>query len=311
MAGRTDTGLGQLQLAVVTATDPTVMAKILVRRGRVRYFIHRRPTEALADLERALPGLRAADELVWEARALNLVGLSALALGRAEHAARAVESAERIFVQEGQVVEAVVTLHNRGQSPAARGDLPSALRLYDAAAEGYATSGKTRRDSSTTSAKRCWPWGWPTRHGPGETLRGQRIAAGRRRGGAVAQPVDGRAGRRSRSGSRERNPRASAVPAPAPGVVGAASELAALLARREGGAGGRRLAEELPSWQRTGRAQLRGSRGRVAAGRAGSGCCRSRQRVRAPRAGRRVPTPAVCAGPGNRLARARPRARPP
>ena len=68
---------------------------------------------------------------MWEARTLNLVGLSGLALGRGEPAARAVESAERIFVMQGQAMEAVVTLHNRGYIAYCRGDLPSALRLYD------------------------------------------------------------------------------------------------------------------------------------------------------------------------------------
>ena len=77
-----------------------------------------------------------------EARTLNLIGLCHLALGHAERAAAAVESAERLFVTEGQHVESVVTLHNRGRIAYCRGDLPAALRLYDEAAERYAALGE-------------------------------------------------------------------------------------------------------------------------------------------------------------------------
>ena len=246
MAGRTGTGLDQLQLAVVTATDPTVMAKILVRRGHVRYFIHRRPTEALADLERALPGLRAADEHVWEARALNLVGLSALALGRAEHAARAVESAERIFVQEGQAVEAVVTLHNRGFIAYCSGDLPSALRLYDAAAEGYANLGE---DTSRLFIDQCEALLAVGLAHEAVALANLCVANGSLPAAVEAELLLSL----SMAELAEDDPAAAAVSATRARQLFRRqqrewwvlrSELAALLARREGGAGGRRLAEE-------------------------------------------------------------------
>jgi tetratricopeptide (TPR) repeat protein len=142
MAGRTESGLDQLGRAFASATDPVAAAKILMRRGHIRYFVLLKPQEALADLERALPRLRATDEHVWEARTLNLIGLCHLALGHAERAAAAVESAERLFVTEGQHVESVVTLHNRGRIAYCRGDLPAALRLYDEAAERYAALGE-------------------------------------------------------------------------------------------------------------------------------------------------------------------------
>ena len=96
------------------------------------------PRDALDDLTRALPRLRAAGERVWEARTLNLMGLSHLALGHADRAAREVEEAERIYGEEGQLVESVVTLHNRGSIAFCQGNLPLALRLYDEAAERYA-----------------------------------------------------------------------------------------------------------------------------------------------------------------------------
>ena len=101
------------------------------------------PREALADLERALPRLRAAGEHVWEARTLNLIGLCHLALGHAERAAAAVESAERIFVMEGQHVESVVTLHNRGRH-----------RLLPAATCPPPCACTTRRPSGTPPSAR-------------------------------------------------------------------------------------------------------------------------------------------------------------
>jgi CHAT domain-containing protein len=142
MAGRTEPGLDQLGRAIDLATDPVAAAKILMRRGHVRYFVLLQPQRALTDLERALPLLREAHEHVWEARTLNLIGLSHLALGDAERAAAAVQSAERLFVMEGQDVESVVTLHNRGRIAYCSGDLPTALRLYDEAAERYAALGE-------------------------------------------------------------------------------------------------------------------------------------------------------------------------
>ena len=59
MAGRTAAGLGQLQRAIASVTDPVMAAKILVRRSHIRYFVLLEPTEALDDLELALPGFSA------------------------------------------------------------------------------------------------------------------------------------------------------------------------------------------------------------------------------------------------------------
>ena len=138
LAGRTAAGLEQLDRAVASVADPVVAAKILVRRSYVRYQLLGQPREALDDLALALPRLRAAGDRVWEARTLNLMGLSHMALGQADRAAAAVEEAERIYGEEGQLVESVVTLHNRGGIAFCQGNLPLALRLYDDAAERYA-----------------------------------------------------------------------------------------------------------------------------------------------------------------------------
>ena len=135
LAGRTAAGLEQFQRAIASVADPVMAAKILVRRSYVRYQLLGQPGEALDDLELALPRLRAAGERVWEARTLNLMGVSHMSLGQAARAAAAVEEAERIYEEEGQLVESVVTLHNRGMIAFCQGNLPLALRLYDEAAD--------------------------------------------------------------------------------------------------------------------------------------------------------------------------------
>ncbi len=108
-----------------------------MRRGHVRYFFLARPVDALDDLNRALSEFRRADERVWVARTLNVAGRSHLALGDGRAAARCVREADAIFSSEGQVVESLITLHNRGGIAFCEGDLPLALRLYDEAAERY------------------------------------------------------------------------------------------------------------------------------------------------------------------------------
>jgi CHAT domain-containing protein len=138
LAGRTAAGLEQFRRAIAAVEDPVVAAKILVRRSHVRYTLLGQPRDDLDDLAQALPRLRDAGERVWEARTLNLMGLIHLALGHADQAATAVEEAERIYGEEGQLIESVVTLHNRGLIAFCQGNLPLALRLYDDAAERYA-----------------------------------------------------------------------------------------------------------------------------------------------------------------------------
>jgi CHAT domain-containing protein len=138
MSGRSGAGLDQLDRAVHAATESATLARILMRRANMHYFFLERPHEAVVDLEQALPRLRSAGDRVWEARTLNVLGLSYLALGRTDEAAQAVGEADELFVREGQAVEAVVTLHNRGFIAYCSGDLPRSLRLYDDAAARYA-----------------------------------------------------------------------------------------------------------------------------------------------------------------------------
>jgi tetratricopeptide (TPR) repeat protein len=245
MAGRTEAGLDQLRRAVESATDPTASAKILMRRGHVRYFVLLQPREALADLERALPRLRAADEKVWEARTLNLIGLSRLALGDAERAAAALEPAERIFVMEGQHAEAAVTLHNRGRIAYCRGDLPTALRLYDEAAERYAALGE---DSARAVNDQCEALLTAGLAREAASLAVRRVEAGSLPADVLAELLL----KESMAELADNQPTAAVASATRARRLfrsqrrawwELAAELAVLRARSESGIGGRRLAE--------------------------------------------------------------------
>jgi CHAT domain-containing protein len=141
MAGRTRAGLEQLEHSLGAAVDEVVVAKILMRRGHVRHFFLAQELAALEDLEPALRILRSIGDHVWEARTLNVIGACHLALGHVTEADLAVQAAEEIFLGNGQFLEAVITLHNRGSIALGRGDLPAALRLFDQAADGYAAAG--------------------------------------------------------------------------------------------------------------------------------------------------------------------------
>jgi tetratricopeptide (TPR) repeat protein len=136
MDGRTRAGLGQLDAAACGARGP-LLARVLMRRAYALTYLGRH-SEALVDIRRALAGIRAADDTVWEARVLNTradIHLAQGSLARAEHDVR---RAQELFRAAGQELEVVLTVHNRGVIAYCRGDLPSALRLYDEAARGYA-----------------------------------------------------------------------------------------------------------------------------------------------------------------------------
>ncbi len=141
LAGRTGPGLVQLDRALAATTDPVVLGKILMRRGHVRHYYLAQEERALADLTPALAALRAAGDSVWEARTLNVIGGCRLALGQVTEAEAAIRAAEAIFTSEGQQLEAVITLHNRGSIAFRQGDLPRALTLFDLAGERYAALG--------------------------------------------------------------------------------------------------------------------------------------------------------------------------
>lgn len=136
MDGRSRAGLAQLDAAAREARGP-LLARVLMRRAYALTYLGRH-TEALVDMRRALAGIRAAGDPVWEARVLNTradIHLAQGSLARAEHDVR---RAQDLFRGAGQELEVLLTVHNRGVIAYCRGDLPSALTLYDEAARGYA-----------------------------------------------------------------------------------------------------------------------------------------------------------------------------
>jgi tetratricopeptide (TPR) repeat protein len=144
MDGRSRAGLAQLDTAASEARGP-LLARVLMRRAYALTYLGRH-SEALVDLRRALAGIRAAGDPVWEARLLNTradVHLAQGSLARAEHDVR---RAQDLFRAAGQELEVVLTVHNRGVIAYCRGDLPSALALYDEAARGYADLGVSSPD---------------------------------------------------------------------------------------------------------------------------------------------------------------------
>ncbi len=90
LAGRTRSGLVQLERGLAAATDPVTVGKILMRRGHVRHYYLAQEEQALADLAPALAALRAAGDRVWEARTLNIIGGCRLALGQVGEAEAAI-----------------------------------------------------------------------------------------------------------------------------------------------------------------------------------------------------------------------------
>ena len=140
--GRTRVGLLELDRAVAEAVSPRLRARCLMRRGSVLAYVMGRQREALADLRGALRTARREGDHIWEARTLASMSLLHLDVGEVDRAERSLEQAHRIFVDSGQVLEAVQTLHDQGFLAFARGDLTTALRLLDEASAGYAQLGE-------------------------------------------------------------------------------------------------------------------------------------------------------------------------
>jgi tetratricopeptide (TPR) repeat protein len=144
LAGRVREALSHLDTAVASAKGVHA-ARILVRRGGVLHILGR-DGEALEDLRAALPSLRAAGDRVYEARALNSRAIVYDSLGMHTRADRDLARSERMMREDGQRLESAFARHNRGQLAYRSGDLPSALRHFDAAELIYADVGERDAD---------------------------------------------------------------------------------------------------------------------------------------------------------------------
>jgi tetratricopeptide (TPR) repeat protein len=89
--------------------------------------------EALRAYRQVIPGLRRTGDRVREGRALNNRGLLHMYNGRFALAEADLARAEHLMLEIGNPTEAARYCHNRGSAAARKGDLPTALSLFEEA----------------------------------------------------------------------------------------------------------------------------------------------------------------------------------
>ncbi len=136
MNGSTRAGLDRLDDAAAAASGET-LAKVLMRRSYSLSQLGRHDA-ALADMSRALKGIRTTGDPVWEGRALTNRGFIHLARGSLTRAESDFIRAGALLEAANQELEAVDAVEHQGLVAFTRGDLPRALALYDQAAHRYA-----------------------------------------------------------------------------------------------------------------------------------------------------------------------------
>jgi len=146
-AGRARAGRNALN-AAVSQSSGLLRGRALLRRGGCLLFLGLRGA-ALEDLNGAIPVLRAADDQVWEARALTQRSQCHLAAGSVRRAAADLRRAESLYAANGQELESADAVMLRGVLAFRLGDLPEALSLFDEAAGRYAALGVTDPDLTT------------------------------------------------------------------------------------------------------------------------------------------------------------------
>ncbi|HEV7658146.1 MAG TPA: CHAT domain-containing protein [Mycobacteriales bacterium] len=134
--GRHGQSLRQLDLAAAELTG-IELAQLDVQRGIVLWLLGR-PAAAAERVPAALSRLRAAGESRWEARGLNVLGLTGVELGRYGEADDAFRRAEQQFAALGQLADAAGNRHNRGWCAGLLGDIPAALRHLEEAERQFA-----------------------------------------------------------------------------------------------------------------------------------------------------------------------------
>ena len=150
LAGRITAGLSALDQAVERSTG-VPGARVLARRGMMLCTLRRFPA-ALDDLRQAMTVLRRAGDRIWMARALNARAVAYLSLCMTGRADADFATAEHLFTDAGQELEAIDTVHNRGVTAFDSGNLPAALSHLDMAASRYLT---LRVPTPVLSINRC------------------------------------------------------------------------------------------------------------------------------------------------------------
>ena len=145
-AGRSVAGRNALDAAVRQSTGH-LHGRMLFRRGAALLILGRH-REALEDLNTAIVAMRAADDQIWEARALQERAVSYLSSGSARRAVADLRRAGDLFTANGQELESAETTVNRGLVALRLGDLPEALTCFDEAAERFQRLGAPEPDLS-------------------------------------------------------------------------------------------------------------------------------------------------------------------
>ena len=145
-AGRSVSGRNALNAAVQQSAGH-LHTRMVFRRGAALLILGRHD-EALEDLNTAIVAMRAADDQLWEARALQERAVSYLSSGSARRAIADLRRAEELFAKNGQELESVEVTVNRGLVALRLGDLPDALSCFDEAAERLQRLGTSEPDLS-------------------------------------------------------------------------------------------------------------------------------------------------------------------
>ena len=143
-AGRARAGRNALN-AAVGGSAGLLRGRTLLRRGAGLLFLGLH-SPALDDLNEAIGVLRAADDQIWEARALTQRSQCFLAAGLVRPAAADLRRAEGLYAGNGQELESADAVLFRGVVSFRLGDLPAALACFDEAADRYAALRVTEPD---------------------------------------------------------------------------------------------------------------------------------------------------------------------
>lgn len=146
VAARPRAGLRFLDLAVA---DPTVVNPVTWMRRATALGMLGRNRASYDDMRAALEGFRRAGQTAWEAGTLHNLGYLEMAMGRVDAAEEHTRRAAELFDQAGLELEAVWARQNLGEFAYVRGDLPTALRVFDEVTEAYAALGHHRPHLAT------------------------------------------------------------------------------------------------------------------------------------------------------------------
>ncbi len=127
-------GMGEEAISTLDGAGASGAAAVAVASERATVLaMLGRYEEALRAFQQVIPALRRIGDKVHEGRARNNRGLLHMHNGRFTLADADMSHAERLMVEVGNLTEAARFCHNRGTAAARKGDLPTALALFEEA----------------------------------------------------------------------------------------------------------------------------------------------------------------------------------